>query len=160
MIQDMYQNHYYYLIKLLYAHSVDKQLSEDIIQDVFTALLRNPELDIDERYARRFLKKCATNKLIDYYRKHKPSLSDNIERISDMVKCFTFEKDLEQAEFIQYAMKDLPAQLRQMILAKYYYGYSCQEIADWMGISYGRVKMNIFRAKKMFQKYHFHALDL
>jgi RNA polymerase sigma-70 factor (ECF subfamily) len=151
LIEQIYQEHYPYLLHLLSSLTKDKQLAEDIIQDVFAALLNKPDLAIDLRRVKNFLIKSAKNKLIDYYRKTKPSLYGDEELYSSYASGGnSFEKQLEVTEVLHDVFQQMPPYHRYLLLAKEYYGYSFQEIADLTGRSSNSVKTAVWRARKQF----------
>lgn len=150
IIANIYQENYAYLYRCLARLTKDNQLVEDIIQDVFAKLIKKSELVLDLRYVRSFLITSARNQLIDYHRKLKPALYGDEAWVGHITDHESYEKKLELSELIHSALNKLPAHHRLVIVAKDYYGYSCQEIAELTGSSCGSVKTRIFRARKEF----------
>lgn len=150
LIELIYQEHYSYLLHLLTSLSRDKQLAEDIIQDVFITLLNKPDLIIDLRRVKNFLIKSAKNKLIDYYRKTKPTLYGDDTQYSLVSSPVSFERQVEVTEDLHDVLKQLPDYHRFLLVAKDYYGYSFDEIADLTGKTSNSVKTAVWRARQQF----------
>jgi RNA polymerase sigma-70 factor (ECF subfamily) len=149
-IEHMYKEHYRYLLNFLSAQTPDKQLIEDIIQDVFATLINKSDLLVDLRYSKQYLKRSARNKLIDCWRKAKPALYEDEETIGQLQAGRAFEREVELTEEIRQVLGKLPDHYRNVIIARDYYGYSYQEIAELTGCSSNSVKIKIFRARKQF----------
>ncbi|MBD1380749.1 RNA polymerase sigma factor [Metabacillus arenae] len=154
VIEDIYNKHYQYIFHFLLSLTTDKQLAEDIIQEVFSKILLQPEKILEINNIKSFLIKCAKNQLIDHYRKKKPSLFKDdqaIERL--LVDNYSANKILEVNEINEILLK-LPSKYSFVIIARDYYGYSYQEISDFLEISLVNVKSRIFRARKLFLTYY------
>ncbi|REJ16310.1 MAG: hypothetical protein C6W57_09385 [Caldibacillus debilis] len=74
VIEDLYNTHYRYMLNFLLRLTPDRQLAEDIVQEVFSNLLTHPETMLKIRNIQSFLITSARNRLIDHYRKKKRSL--------------------------------------------------------------------------------------
>ncbi|MGO0061331.1 RNA polymerase sigma factor [Brevibacillus fluminis] len=151
LIEFIYRQHYSYLSYNLSTLTPDKQLVEDIIQDVFTALMKRPDLVIDMKHVRQYLLRSGKNRLIDIYRKAKPALCGDDQVINEAAGSqASFETKVVLGDVIEEVLNELPESYRYVILARDYYGYSFQEIADATGGSCNSVKTKICRARKQF----------
>lgn len=70
-IEKMYNENYLFLRNFLFFIGLTKSedLAEDIIQDLFTRILFNPENMLKVTYTKRWLITCAKNAFLDYYKK-------------------------------------------------------------------------------------------
>ncbi|MGE5703213.1 MAG: RNA polymerase sigma factor [Clostridia bacterium] len=153
LIETIYKQHYSYLSYYLATQTPDKQLVEDIIQDVFTALIKRPDLVIDMKHVRQYLVRSSKNRLIDCYRKNKPALCGDELIINEAAGAeASFETKIALGEVIHQVLEELPESYRYVILAKDYYGYSFQEIAEATGGSSNSIKTKICRARKQFNR--------
>lgn len=152
-IGTLYKQHYTDLLCYLKSLTTDHQLAEDIVQDVFLTLIKKLET-VDIRYVKPFLIKSTKNRLIDYYRKSKPVLCGD-ERLTEALNgSDSFEPSVEETELIGDVLNRLPAHYRRVIIARDYFGYSYQDIADLTGVTRSCVKTKIFRARKQFIRHY------
>ncbi|MGG3625464.1 RNA polymerase sigma factor [Bacillus gobiensis] len=154
VIEDIYNKHYQYLLNFLLSFTSDKQLAEDIIQEVFSKMLLQPEKVLLINNFKSFLVRSAKNRLIDHFRKKKPSLFKDDQEIENlMVDHYSTKQFVEFSEINEILLK-LPSKYSIVIIARDYHGYSYQEISDFLDISLVNVKSRIFRARKLFLKYY------
>lgn len=80
------------------------------------------------------------NTVIDHYRRSKPSeeLDENLADDGELDESLLNQEMLGE---LARALKALPAQMRDIIVLRYYDGRPLTEIADMMGLSYGAVKL-------------------
>ncbi|MEB3752711.1 RNA polymerase sigma factor [Geobacillus icigianus] len=69
LIEDVYKEHYLYLKRFLLKITSDEKLIEDVIQEVFSKMLLNPEKILEVKYIRSWLMVSTRNLLIDHFRK-------------------------------------------------------------------------------------------
>jgi RNA polymerase sigma-70 factor (ECF subfamily) len=153
-IERIYHEHYPYLLNFLLSFTSDKQLAEDIIQDVFSKMLLQPDKIVTIANFKSFLVRSAKNQLIDHYRKKKPTLLTNDQEFEKLlVDRYSANQFVERNEIYEILLK-LPSKYSFVIIARDYHGYSYQEISDFLDISLVNVKSRIFRARKLFLKYY------
>lgn len=152
-IEDIYKEHYLYLKKILIGLSKNAELSDDIIQDLFAKILKNPSLINEVTYMKSWLVKAAKNGLLDYYKKKKPDLLKDEQRIESLLvnNQSPEVKSLLNSQ-LDAALSTLPILDRTILLAKVYYGYDYQEISDMFDIPVQTLKSKIFRMRKQMAK--------
>jgi RNA polymerase sigma-70 factor, ECF subfamily len=149
VIEEEYEKNYSYLKHFLLKLTRDEQLSEDIIQEVFSRMLRNPEKILEVKYIRTWLVSVAKNLVIDHYRKKKPSLMEDGEIISDLlVDTSNPEGLMIQKETIFNALSNIPKLDKTIFLAKEHYGYKYDEIASLLDMPVSSIKSRLFRVRK------------
>jgi RNA polymerase sigma factor (sigma-70 family) len=140
------------VIRLAYTYVKQKQLAEDISQEVFISCYQN--LDRFEKKAayKTWLYRITVNKCKDalkswsfrniFYKEAISSIiasgSKNMD--SDMV-------ELEEKEMIFKNVISLPIKLREAIILHYYEELSIQEIAELLNLSPNTVKTRLHRAR-------------
>jgi RNA polymerase sigma factor (sigma-70 family) len=138
---------------------------EDITQEVFINAFKSLKSFKKEYSFFSWIYKIALNKGIDYLRKRKIqtfSLSKPIESDeSDYryeIPDSTYEPDKhiiakERAALIQGAIDKLPAKYRKVIIMRHQEEKDYEEIAKELKLPIGTVKVHIFRARELLNKY-------
>jgi RNA polymerase sigma-70 factor (ECF subfamily) len=108
----------------------------DAVHQVFTALLGNPAAAIDdeERYLRRSVRNACYSALRQ--RQRGPQVAD----AAPLLEAIAAHRDCPDERIaIEQAMRDLPAEQREVIHLKVFEGWTFQEIADFGGESINTV---------------------
>ncbi|WP_256860586.1 RNA polymerase sigma factor [Paraliobacillus ryukyuensis] len=71
-IEKVYHENYSILRNFLIGLTKNENVAEDILQDLFTRILFNPENIFKVTYTRSWLLTCAKNAFLDYYKKRNP----------------------------------------------------------------------------------------
>lgn len=154
---NMYFNKYNKKItNYIYKLVKNFETSEEIAQNVFIKFYKNlSKLKKDNLQA--WLYKVAHNDTISHLKKNS-TITISLE--NQFVEPFTQNTpqmiidQKKEAESIYNIMMKLPKSQRTTILLKYVKGYSYQEIAKTMDISYEAVKSLIYRGRQNFIKYY------
>tara|TARA_R110002072_G_scaffold273075_2_gene433387 strand:+ start:776 stop:1387 length:612 start_codon:yes stop_codon:yes gene_type:complete len=128
-----------------------QDLAEDIVQEAFLKLWRNPALWDNARGAKftTWFYRVVTNQAIDVLRKQKPTKgSDVLERIMD-------DKDDQQAQMeqaqeqdmLENAIQSLPERQRIALNLCFYEGLSNKDAADILGVGLKALESLLMRAK-------------
>jgi RNA polymerase sigma factor (sigma-70 family) len=138
---------------------------EDITQEVFINAFKSLKSFKKEYSFFSWIYKIALNKGIDYLRKKKiqtlsldkPIESDESDYRYE-VPDSTYEPDKsiiakERAIFIQQAIDKLPAKYRKVIIMRHQEEKDYGEIAKELKLPIGTVKVHIFRARELLNKY-------
>ncbi len=126
------------LFRLAYQYTRNSSESEDIVQDVFMAMLKKMPFKTEE-YLKAWLIRVAINKSKNYLksmRKKVLALDENIK-----VPTYTHEDGLEEITL-------LPEFDRNVIYLYYYEGYSIKEIAKITGKSANSINIRLCRARE------------
>lgn len=126
------------LFRLAYQYTRNSSESEDIVQDVFIAMLKKMPFKTEE-YLKAWLIRVAINKSKNYLksmRKKVLALDENIK-----VPTYTHEDGLEEITL-------LPEFDRNVIYLYYYEGYSIKEIAKITGKSANSINIRLCRARE------------
>jgi RNA polymerase sigma-70 factor, ECF subfamily len=149
-IEEDYRLYYLVLKNFLSKFTQDKNLIDDIIQDVFLTLLKQPELVANITNKKAWLLACTKNKMIDHFRKKSPSLLNDVNTL-ELISTSNpnLQEKFIQDENINEVLALLSPENRKLFKAKYYYGFKYDEISELTGLSVSTIKLRLFRAKKM-----------
>ncbi len=121
----------------------DRELAEEVVQDVFAQLWRHAN-DYDKRRAsvRTWLYAIARNRIIDAHRRAavRPQRSDDENALDGVAEV---DAALDQAVLrwqVTAALSRLSPQHREVIRLAHYGGLTMREIADKTGVPIGTVK--------------------
>jgi RNA polymerase sigma-70 factor (ECF subfamily) len=134
-----------YSVALRVLH--DSGQAEDVLQEVFLQLWRNPAAFVQERGSLgAWLVVLARNRSIDLLRRRKPSdsiedvvLASSVNVASDAERNITMEK-------VRRVIAAMPAEQRKSLELAYFEGLSHTEIASRTGDPLGTVKTRIRQA--------------
>lgn len=148
-IEKEYNLKYPYMYKFLYRLTSDKELIHDIIQDVFLSIIRKPDILADVRNRNAWFIQLSKNRYIDYLRKKSEVLIDDEYFFNSIKSSNLVEHQISQNELIEESLSLLSPEDREYVLAKYYFGYSYEEISEIANKSISSIKLRVFRAKKL-----------
>jgi RNA polymerase sigma-70 factor (ECF subfamily) len=122
----------------------DTGAAEDILQEVFMQLWRNPDVfDANRGSLPGWLAVIARNRAIDALRKRRPE--DDVSEVvvsvePDLIQGVEWNRALEK---IRGAMSNIPAQQRSALEMSFFQGLTHQEIAEKTGEPLGTIKTRI-----------------
>lgn len=153
VIEGIYKEHYVYLKRILVRLTKDHDLSDDIIQEVFAKILKNPSIVLEVTYMKSWLVKVAKNTLINYYKKKKPQLLKDESTLGNLlINNLSAEQEMMISSQLEEILSKLSPTDRTILLAKVYYGYDYQEISDLLEIPIPTLKSKVFRMRKQMAK--------
>jgi RNA polymerase sigma-70 factor (ECF subfamily) len=134
-----------YSVALRVLH--DTGQAEDVLQEVFLQLWRNPTaFDQDRGSLGAWLMVVARNRAIDLLRRRKPSDSvDDVVLASSINVADEAERNV-MMEKVHRALAELPSEQRKSLELAYFEGLSHTEIASRTGDPLGTVKTRIRQA--------------
>ena len=139
----------YYPILLVYGKtiSINEQLIEDTIQELFLKLWQRQENLLIRSSLENYLLVSFRNNLI---RKLKTLSTHNLE--IDLVDISESNLNIEQEKKLETYLNQLPTRQREVIFLRYYKNKSYQEIAEMLDISYQVARNFSYRAIKFLKK--------
>ena len=153
VIEDLYKEHYVYLKRMLFRLTKSEELCDDIIQDVFAKILKNPSMILEVTYMKSWLVKATKNTLLNYYKKKKPALLKEEYSIENLlINNVSAEDEMLLNKQLQSVLSNLSSLDKTILLAKVYYGYSYEEISDLLDIPVPTLKSKVFRLRKQLAK--------
>ncbi len=138
------------LFGFFYGINKDRELSEDLVQNVFVRVLKYRTLYRGEGEFRSWLFHIARNVSHDQYRKKRIHATDSVENWQDRIgsddnRFTVYQKD-EDLELLSLAMDRLPEDKREILLLSKFQEKKYKEIGDQLGFSEGTVKVRVYRA--------------
>lgn len=115
--------------------------AEDLCSDVFEKVQRKlAEYDQEKASVGTWVFTITRNTLIDFFRRSKPK-EELDENLADEEEMEAGMLDRETLSELAGALRQLPQQLMDIIVLRYYDGKPLTEIAEIMELSYGAVKL-------------------
>ena len=115
--------------------------AEDLCSEVFEKIQRKlPEYDKSKAAIGTWIFTITRNTVIDHFRRSHPSeeLDENLSDDSEVDESLLQDETLSE---LAAALRQMPEQLRDIIVLRYYDGKPLTEIAEMMHLSYGAVKL-------------------
>lgn len=146
VIYERYKNLMFYVANSILHSQHD---AEDIVHDAFLKIIEIiGEIDDPESPKTKALIVTITeHKAIDLYRKHNRK---TIVAFDEAYIGFPEHSQIQQiieSDHLAKAIATLPSKYREVLLLRYYQGYSMEEIAAMLSISRENVKKRIQRAR-------------
>lgn len=140
-----------YLFHLSYLYVKDKQLAEEITQDVFFTYATKGGSFRGESALKTYLTRILINRCHDELRKMKRK---NV--LQFLTPFWTNEKSAEQEvmkqqqfQSVKQAVMGLPIHYREVIILFYYEEFEAWEIADLLNVSQNTVRTRLRRGKDL-----------
>ena len=147
----LFEAHYANMCKMANRIVSDTQLAEDIVQEIFLKLYENSSALEKADSLPAYLKRMATNRAIDHYRKQSRVKKVDLDQQFDLNTQESTDQDLHAQETksaIKVAIDSLPEQCRIVFLLKRKEGFTNQEVATHLGISVKTVENQMTKALK------------
>ncbi len=148
VFQAVFEHYYPFLAKFAHRYIYDKDVCEDLIQDVFIFLWEKRG-DLNIQSLNSYLFTAIKNKCLGYLRhlnvrdRHEAFL---IEAYFENVGEIVIHSEL--AGRIKTILADLPVAMRHIFEQKYLNGLTTEEIAEDLGVSTNTINTQLKRAKK------------
>lgn len=132
----------------------DMCLAEDVVSDVFMAIAQNfrKTRGLAENELRNYIVIVTRNRAIDLYRRRKSDAETLTFDEAYSYAELTLEAPTGEKDSTAALIPQLPGEQRDVLLLRYYYGFSLQEVADILHLPYNTVKSRIRRAKKQLKE--------
>lgn len=155
--EDVVNKYEIVVVRFVYSMIKDKQLAEDITQEVFISVY-NKLYTFDSNYKfSNWILRIAKNKCIDYVRKYKKLNEDNIDEIINISsKEASPEQTIifnETKESVEKYLSSLNQLDKQIISLRYSQNITFNDISNILQISESSVKRRYYKIKDQFKKY-------
>lgn len=139
--EELYKNYRDKAARYISSHISSIQDREDILQQVFLNAVEAIE-SFDESRASvgTWLYAITRNTVIDYYRRKSRQAEQqefNEELFAEKTDSAVSE---EMLETLASALEELPERERDIVILRFYYGFSAKETAERVGVSYSNVR--------------------
>ena len=130
----------------------DKDLSEDLVQNVFVRIIKYRKSFRGEGQFKVWMFHIARNVLTDHFRKNKIGKTDDLEtwgdRLGDDSDVSADMIKNDELEILRKAMDYLDKEKKEVLVLSKIEELKYKEIADILDCSEGAVKVKVFRAMK------------
>ena len=155
----LFQRHSKHLYNFFLMGIRDRDISEDLVQDVFLRMLKYRHTYRDTASFPVWMFTIARNVRADYFRSH-GTVHEPIENHEDSLYCDPAEEDDPEREaetsLVRKALSRLPEGTRDLLVLSKFKNMRYREIGTVMNCSEGAVKVRVFRAmqelKTMFHR--------
>jgi len=150
------------ILHLAYYHLKDRQIAEDVAQEVFMKAFKNWDSFRGESSAYTWLYKIAMNLCRDkvrsaWWRRLVPSEEPRLEEGPNSPNDSPGRADgpeeaalkTEQSELMMKQVESLPEAYREVVLLYYYHDLSTVEISEVTGQNENTIKTRLFRARNL-----------
>lgn len=153
-IEDLMKEYTTYLLKLSYLYVGDRQIAEDIVQDVFLKLYRKFGTQIIADSPKSYIVRMTINQSKDYLK------SWHAKKIKAM-EMLGFDKSfherntlIEQEENVEIglAVMKLPVKYRELIILYYFDEQSIPSISNMLHLPQGTVKTRLIKARRILKE--------
>ncbi len=149
---ELYQYHAPGLFAYVYQETRSREDAEDIVLDVFLAILQYEHfLNFEKQKQEAWLWRIARNKVVDYYRHMARRQNVSIDWLSEPL----YEEEYLSPEQLslkreEYALlfrviQDLPAIQQEVLRLRFGHGLKCKEIAPVLAKSEGAIRILLLR---------------
>jgi len=144
-IQNIWKDLHQELQKFIFFKVKNKQISEDILQDVFLKIQLNVHNLKDSSKLTSWVYQITRNTILDHFRKDNNLFS--FESI-DIVDADNDENFSKLSDCINSKINNLPNKYKEALLLTILKDFSQIELAEYLGISYSGAKSRVQRGKE------------
>ncbi len=139
--EELYTQYRGKVLGYIRARVNNREDAEDLCQDVFVKVFRAADrYDAEKSAPGTWIYAVTRNAVIDYFRKNRPA-EELPEDLTDDALPEDAVMQTALLDELAAALEQLPDELTDIIVARYYDRLPLTEIAERMGLSYGAVKL-------------------
>lgn len=125
----------------------DPALADDLVQETFMRAWKAIDSLRDEKAAKRWLITILRREFARLFERKVPSFVDSEDVVIEDERT-PGPDDRTEARMLRMAMGELEVKYREPLVLQVLGGFSCQEIADELGITRSAVMTQLFRARQ------------
>jgi RNA polymerase sigma factor (sigma-70 family) len=149
----LFERYHRMLFSFFYNRNKDRQLSQDLVQNVFVRVLKYRHRYRGEGEFKHWLFHIARNVGTDHYRKKKNRRADSIDDWKNQISDHSDSPaqsmiHQEQMTQLKKALDRLDPEKKEVLLLSKLEGLRYKEIGHRLGCSEGAVKVKVYRALK------------
>jgi len=151
LLAELFERHNRPVFGFFYRMTSRRELSEDLVQDVFLRILRYRDTYQPRTSFAAWMYGIARNAMIDQMRKRRPesSLDDAMAEVPTRDEPADERmRARQESEILQRALSSLPADKREVLILARYQDLRYEEIGRILGCEPNAVKQRVFRAVK------------
>ena len=152
-LNELYTRHGANILNYLTSILHDRQLAEEVLQDVMLAAWSHAAGFRGESKVRTWLLTIARHRAINAQRRAAPELTplDESTYAGDTTPLDKVERRTQQ-QLLRAAIQQLPPFHQEILILIFYQQLSGPEVAEVLGITVGTVKSRLHRAKEMLKR--------
>lgn len=154
-LDELYTRHGPSLLSYLTAYTNDRQLAEEVLQDVMLAVWDNAASFRGDSKVRTWMLVIARNRALNAQRRKMPdivSIEDVYEPASTDTEPLERLARQSQMAMLRAALDQLPGVHREILVLVFFHQLSGVEVAEVLGINIGTVKSRLHRAKEALRR--------
>lgn len=151
LLAELFERHNRPVFGFFYRMTGNRELSEDLVQDVFLRILRYRDTYQPQTSFTAWMYGIARNALIDNMRKKRPESSweDGLPELQSSEQPVDERlRARQETILLQKALASLPADKREVLILSRYQNLRYDEIGRILGCEPNAVKQRVFRAVK------------
>lgn len=152
-LTELYTRHGANILNYLTSLLHDRQLAEEVLQDVMLAAWDSANGFRGDSKVRTWLLTIARNRAINTQRRYAPDFVplDESSFSADTTPLEKVERKSQQ-QALQAAIQQLPPFHQEILVLIFYHQLSGPEVAEVLGVTVGTVKSRLHRAKEMLRR--------
>lgn len=148
-LNELYARHGQHILSYLIGQLSDRQLAEEVLQDVMLAVWHSANRFRAESKVKTWMMSIARFQMLQARRRHKlTSVPLNDELFSDSTGPPGILQTKLDRQAVREAIRRLPADQQETLELIFYHDLTGPEAAEILGVSPGTIKSRIHRAKK------------
>ena len=160
----LFERHHKALFNFFLRTTSNRDLAEDLTQDVFFRMLRYRQTYNESHPFTAWMYQIARNAQTDHLRKRKPEVSiesdgenggNMREPASNMPLADERIHREQETDLLRRALNELPAEKREVLILSRFQNLKYDEIAAVLGCEINTVKVRVFRATKALGEIYF-----
>jgi RNA polymerase sigma-70 factor, ECF subfamily len=154
-LNELYARHGANILSYLSSFLNDRQLAEEVLQDVMMAVWNHADQFRGDSKVRTWLLTIARNRAINTRRRNAPHLvqfDDALDMDAGDTTPLEKVERKHRSEQMREALNRLPPAYQEILLLVFYHQLSGVEVAEVLGISTGTVKSRLHRAKELLRR--------
>jgi RNA polymerase sigma-70 factor (ECF subfamily) len=153
----LFERHHARLYQFCLRMTGSPALGEDLVQDVFTRMLRYSRTFRADSKFLPWAYRLARNATNDHFRKHRheppaPAPEDAPPQVDESPGAQERLVEAESAALLRRALLELPEDKREVLVLSRFHSLKYQEIAELLECSEGAVKVRVHRAVKQLRE--------
>ncbi len=154
----LFERHHKRIFNFLARMTVDRELAEDLTQNVFLRLIKYRTSYKEGLRFQSWMYQMARNVFSDHYQTSKKKLSGSvdIEKVSDNLEDKNvFDQQAEREEILHRSLAMLPDDQRELLVLTRFQHMKYEEVAAIMNTSVVNIKVKVHRAIAKLREHYF-----
>jgi len=154
----LFERHHKRIFNFLARMTVDRELAEDLTQNVFLRLIKYRNSYKEGLRFQSWMYQMARNVFSDHYQASKKRLSGSvdIEKVSENLEDNNvFDRQAEQEEILHRSLAMLPNDQRELLVLTRFQHMKYEEVAAIMNTTVVNIKVKVHRAIAKLREHYF-----